>query len=437
MKISIIGLGYVGCVTAAGLAKLGHMVIGVEINPDKVKLFNSGKSPIVEKDLDELMQKGLADGTLSATTDLTAAISGTDATIVCVGTPVQDDGNIDLTFVKRVADSIGTLLKDKGAYHLVVFKSTMFPGTTEDVLVPILEKKSEKKAGEGFGVAYNPEFIRESFALKDFFNPSYTIAASNSTKDLAMVEQIYDSIPAPFISCTIKEAEMTKYADNAFHAVKVVYANEIGNICKALDIDSHAVMKILVQDTIMNISPYYLMPGFPYGGSCLVKDLSVLVYQANRLGLQPQMLNTLDSSNRKQVDVCVNMIAATGKKKIGVLGLSFKAGTDDIRNSPIITILNELLDQGAEISIYDRNVYSSHKFGVMKHLAESMPKITGALAPDMEHVVRNADVVVIATKEPEFKKVKELVGKNTTVIDFVRMFDSKDFPDGNYTGLCW
>jgi len=331
MRVSIFGLGYVGCVSAASLAAEGHEIVGVDVNPEKVGAINEGRSPIVEPGLEELLKRGVAQKRLRATTDTSEAVYATDLSLICVGTPSRKNGSLDLTYLTRVCEQIGDVLKDKPGYHVVVVRSTVLPGTTHSQVIPALESRSGKKYGEGFGVAVNPEFLREGTALKDFRHPPLTLVGHNHAADAAPTKALYTDIDAPLFSTSIRVAEMIKYTSNAWHAVKVVFANEIGNICKRVGVDSHDVMDIFCNDEKLNISAYYLKPGFAFGGSCLPKDVRALQYRAKQLDLEVPLLGALLGSNRLQVQHAIDLIVETGKKRIGLFGFSFKAGTDDLR----------------------------------------------------------------------------------------------------------
>ncbi|MCJ7646138.1 nucleotide sugar dehydrogenase, partial [bacterium] len=286
MRISVFGLGYVGCVSAACLARDGHKVMGVDINQNKVDIINSGRSPVVEKDIDEIIKEVVKSQKLIATTDVKEAVGNSEISMICVGTPSNDNGSLDLKYVKRVCVEIGTGLREKDEYHVVVVRSTMLPSSVEEELIPILEKTSGKKAGVDFGVCMNPEFMREGSSVYDFYHPPMTVIGELDKRSGGIVEEIYANIDAPVVRTAIRVAEMIKYVSNAFHGLKVCFANEIGNICKKLGIDSHEVMEIFCMDKKLSLSPYYLKPGFAFGGSCLPKDLRALLYRGRREDLR-------------------------------------------------------------------------------------------------------------------------------------------------------
>src|SRR5687768_14458217 len=356
MKVSVFGLGYVGCVSAAAFADDGHDVVGVDVVPDKVAAINAGRSPIVEPGLDEMLQRGIASGKLRATTCTEDAVNSTDMSLICVGTPSRKNGSLDLTYLTRVCEQIGDALRTKDDYHVVVVRSTVLPGTTHDTVIPALEARSGKTYGEGFGVSVNPEFLREGSAIRDFKHPPLTLVGHNHAADAAPTKALYQDIQAPLIGTTIRVAEMMKYTSNTWHAVKVVFANEIGNLCKRVGVDSHEVMDIFCKDQKLNLSSYYLKPGFAFGGSCLPKDVRALRYRAKEVDLDMPMIESLLDSNHLQVQHAIDRVIETGKKRIGMLGFSFKAGTDDLRESPLVILAEALLGKGCELSIYDRNV---------------------------------------------------------------------------------
>ncbi|MFP4093064.1 MAG: UDP-glucose dehydrogenase family protein [Cyclobacteriaceae bacterium] len=436
MKISVFGLGYVGAVSCACLVKMGHEVIGVDINEQKVRLINSGKSPIVEKDLDQYMKNGLQAGRLRATTDVDEAVSATELSIVCVGTPSQINGNIDLSYIYRVCNQIGQAMAAKDKYHTVAIRSTVVPGTIQQCS-DILEDASGKKPGEGFGVASNPEFLREGTAIQDFWHPPYTIIGTNDDKSREVLNSLYRTLEAPIFNLKPEEAEMIKYANNNFHAVKVTFANEIGNICKELGVDGHKVMEVVASDDKLNLSPYYMKPGFAFGGSCLPKDVRGLNYRAKTLDLKTPLLSSLMNSNSYQVERGLQMIYKTGKKKIGFLGFAFKAGTDDLRESPIVELIETLLGKGYQLALYDSNILLSRLMGKNKdYLTGHIPHISRVLRNSLDEVIRDSDVIVFGNKSDEFKDAMAKISDDKTIIDLVRV-DKERVSDQNYEGICW
>lgn len=438
MNISVFGLGYVGCVSAACLAQEGHDVIGIDIDQNKVDIINSGRSPVVEKDIDEIIEKVVSTGKLKATMDSYRAINESQISMVCVGTPSNDNGSLDLSYVKRASAEIGACLREKDNYHVVVVRSTMLPGSVEGEVIPTLEKVFGKEAGADFGVCMNPEFLREGSSVYDFYNPPLIVIGEIDERSGDVVEKIYANIKAPVVRTTIKVAEMIKYVNNAFHGLKVTFANEIGNICKELGIDSHEIMEIFCMDTKLNLSPYYLKPGFAFGGSCIPKDLRALLYKGQREDLQLPLLQSILKSNENQVKRGIDLIMKTRKKNIGIFGFSFKAGTDDLRESPTVELIETLLGKGYKISIYDKNVSIAKIFGANKQFIEKeIPHISSLMRSSMEEVLEKSEVLVIGNGSEEFRKIPELTREKQVIIDLVRIVDDKNEIKSEYHGICW
>ena len=436
MRLSIFGIGYVGCVSAACFAKAGHDVIGVDVNPTKVEIINSGRSPIVEAGIDELISQMVAAGRLRAVTCSCEAIRESDVSLVCVGTPSNANGSLNLKHVEHVCQEIGAALKNKSERHTVVIRSTMLPGTIENLVVPTLEEHSGKNAGQDFGVCINPEFLREGSSLKDFYAPPFTLIGADTDETARLVSALYTDIQAPLLVTQLKTAEMVKYACNCFHALKVSFANEIGNICKAAGIDSHEVMAVFSQDTKLNLSPYYLTPGFAFGGSCLPKDLRAINYKAKQLDVEVPVLSSILTSNRLQIQRAIDMVLQTGKKRIGVLGFSFKAGTDDLRESPMVTLIETLIGKGLQLAIYDRDVSLAKLFGANKEYIErEIPHISQLMRSSVDEVVEDSEVIVIGNKADEFRTIEPRINDGRIVLDLVRIFDRTS--DGTYEGICW
>jgi GDP-mannose 6-dehydrogenase len=437
MRISVFGLGYVGCVSAACFAKEGHEVVGVDVNPTKVGIINSGKSPIVEAGVGELIEQMVSSQRLRATSESSEAVMNTDISLICVGTPSHPNGSLDLTYVKRVCQEIGAALETKRNRHIVVIRSTMLPGTINEVVVPTLEVYSGKKAGSGFGICINPEFLREGTSLKDFYAPPFTLIGADDEETAITVKRLYASVDAPVYLIGVKAAEMVKYACNCFHALKVSFANEMGNIAAAIGIDSHVVMDVFCKDTKLNLSPYYLTPGFAFGGSCLPKDLRAMNYKAKDLDVEVPVLQAVLRSNRAQIDRAVNLVLQTRKKRVGILGFSFKAGTDDLRESPMVALIETLIGKGMQLSIYDRDVSLARLFGANKEYIErEIPHISQLMRPSIEDVLENTDVVVIGNKAEEFRSITGLLRSDQIIIDLVRLFEDKT-TGGSYHGICW
>src|SRR5581483_8117276 len=402
MRVSVFGLGYVGSVSAASFAADGHHVVGVDVNPDKVAAINAGHSPIVEPGLGDILGRTVAEGRLRATTDTADAINDTDVSLLCVGTPSKRNGSLDLTYLERVSEQIGQVLAAKSNYHVVVVRSTVLPGTTHEMVIPALERTSGKKYGEGFGVSVNPEFLREGTALKDFRKPPLTLVGHNHAADASGTIALYQSIDAPLVSTSIRVAEMMKYTSNTWHALKVVFANEIGNLCKKLGVDSHEVMDIFCRDEKLNLSPYYLMPGFAFGGSCLPKDVRALQYRAKEVDVELPMISQILPSNRQQIQNALDQVLDTGKKKVGLLGFSFKAGTDDLRESPIVILAEALLGKGVSLKIYDKNVSLAKLVGANKdYIEKQIPHLSSLLCNTVGEVIDRSEVIVVGNQSPE------------------------------------
>ena len=438
MRVSVFGLGYVGCVSAAAFADDGHDVVGVDVVPDKVSAINEGRSPIVEPGLAELLHQGVHNGRLRATTNTEDAVQSTDLSLICVGTPSRKNGSLDLTYLTRVCGEIGEVLRNKDDYHVVVVRSTVLPGTTHGVVIPTLEEASGKKYGDGFGVSVNPEFLREGTAIRDFKQPPLTLVGHNHASDAAPTKALYQNIDAPLFSASIRVAEMIKYTSNAWHAVKVVFANEIGNLCKRVDVDSHEVMDIFCQDNKLNLSPYYLKPGFAFGGSCLPKDVRALQYRAKEVDLEMPLLGSVLHSNQLQVQLAIDRIVDSGKKKIGLLGFSFKAGTDDLRESPMVILAEALLGKGFQLCIYDRNVSLARLMGANKqYINEQIPHLSQHLCESIDDVIDRSELIVIGNAAPEFSDAITRCRADQVVVDLVRIPLDFSKVRAQYDGICW
>lgn len=437
-KITIFGLGYVGTVSAACLANEGHVVLGVDPNETKVDMINEGKSPIIEQGLAELIQTAVSSSNLQATKNSKESVLATELSLVCVGTPSQSNGSLDLKYVHQVCQQIGTVLKNKSDFHVVVCRSTMLPGSIRDVVIPLLEEYSDKRAGIDFGVCNNPEFLREGTAIHDFYHPPKTVIGQMDSRSGDLVASLYNNIvDAPMIRTDVETAEMIKYTDNVWHAMKIGFANEIGNICKALGIDSHRVMDIFCQDTKLNLSPYYLKPGFAFGGSCLPKDVRALVYKSRSLDLELPLLNAILYSNERQIQRGLRMVTSQGNKKVGVLGLSFKAGTDDLRESPIVELVERLLGKGYDICIYDRNVNLAKLMGANRdYIFNHIPHIARLMVNNVDSVLERAQTIVVGNKAAEFAGIAEQLRKDQVLVDLVRITDRRS-EKGKYDGICW
>ncbi len=438
MRINIFGLGYVGCVSAACLAREGHEVTGLDINTTKVELVSAGKSPIVEAGLDEALQDAVKAGRLEARENNIRELNDAQLSIICVGTPSNENGSLNVDYIKRVVRQIGQALQQTQAYHVVCVRSTVLPGTVEDVLIPILERYSGKKAGEHFGVCMNPEFLREGSSLKDFYDPPFTLIGQLDSRSGDLVARLYKGVDPSPIRSSIRTAEMVKYACNAFHALKVSFANEIGNICKPLAIDSHEVMSVFCRDTRLNLSPYYLKPGFAFGGSCLPKDVRALLYQARSLDLDTPLLSSVLPSNDRQIDIAFNLVRKTGRRRVGFLGLSFKAGTDDLRESPLVELIERLIGKGYKIQIHDREVSVAKLMGSNKqYIEKAIPHVSQLVKNSAIDVVAACDVVVVGNNTPEYAELVNNIQPGKVIIDLVRIMEKTRNGNGRYEGICW
>jgi GDP-mannose 6-dehydrogenase len=437
LKVSIFGLGYVGTVSAGCLAKEGHEIIGVDPVKAKVDLINAGRSPIIEQDIDEIIDEAVKTRRLRATGDTVQAIRDTELSFVCVGTPSQLNGNLDLTHVRNVCEQIGQALKGKSARHTVVIRSTILPGTMRRVVIPVLEESSGKKAGTDFGVCNNPEFLREGTAVMDFNSPSKTVIGELDLDSGDILAGLYAKLDAPLIRTDIETGEMIKYIDNSWHALKIGFANEIGNLCKSFSVDAHRAMEIFCLDKKLNISSAYLMPGFAFGGSCLPKDLRALAYSAKLHDLELPILNAILPSNELQVARGLQLIMEKGHKRIGILGFSFKAGTDDLRESPMIEIIERLAGKGYDVRIYDKNVQVARLVGANRDfILNRIPHISRLMVDNIDAVLEHAETIVIGNKSPEFESVLQRLHTGQCLVDFVRISNYKG-NNGEYSGICW
>ncbi len=444
VAISVIGLGYVGAVSTACLAGLGHRVVGVDVDKIKAMQIAEGTSPIHEEGLGNLLASGVGKGLISATTDVAAAVEETDVTFVSVGTPTSEDGGCDHRYIISAARAIGEGIARKGTYHVVVMRCSIPPATTLNVMVPEIEAVSGLKMGTGFGVCFNPEFLREGTAIADFDEPPKTVIGANDEKAAAIVARIYQPVDDNIIMTSIEVAEMVKYVDNVWHATKVCFGNEVGRVCKPLAIDSHEVMEIFVQDTKLNLSPYYLKPGFAYGGSCLPKEVRAVAHLADKLGVDTPLINSLAKTNETQIESATQLVRNSGKRKIGFLGLAFKAGTDDLRESPILEVINTLIEEDYEVSAFDEAINGETRVdnqftyvkNVCPHLEPVVNALPGLLKSEGEQVMDNCDVVVITQKTAEIQALVSNHLGQVEVIDLVRLFPNQPQSDG-YQGIGW
>jgi GDP-mannose 6-dehydrogenase len=437
-RISVFGLGYVGCVSAACFAKEGHEVVGVDVNADKVRMINDGQATIVENGIGELVSAMRAGGGLRATTDVAEAVAATDISLVCVGTPSKPNGSLDLTYVERVCEEIGAALRGKASRHTIIIRSTVLPGSTQDVAVPALERGSGKRAGADFGVGMNPEFLREGTSIKDFYDPPFTVIGTEDPATADAVQALYAGIEAPCHVVATRVAEMLKYACNCFHGLKVAFANEIGNVCKSLAVDSHEVMRLFSLDTKLNVSAAYLKPGFAFGGSCLPKDLRGITYKARQLDVETPVLRATLESNRRQVERAYDLVAAAGRKRVGVLGLAFKSGTDDLRESPMVTLIEQLVGKGFEVAIYDREVRSARLMGSNREYIErEIPHIWELMRPSVDEVLALSEVIVVGNGAAEFRDVPDRLMPGQRLVDLVRIAGDRVSDGDAYEGICW
>ena len=438
MNISVFGLGYVGSVTGAALADDGHTVVGVDVNPDKVATVNAGRSPIVEPGLADMIARNVEAGRLSATTDPAAAVAATELSLISVSTPSRKNGSLDLTYLTRVCEQIGACLRDKDDYHIVVVRSTVLPGTTHGTVIPTLERCSGKKYGEGFGVSVNPEFLREGSALHDVRHPPVTVVGHNHAADATGTIALYQGIDAPLVSTSIRVAEMVKYTSNAWHALKICFANEIGNVCKAVGVDSHEVMDIFCQDDKLNISKAYMKPGFAFGGSCLPKDVRALEYRAKELDLDLPLLQAVLPSNRQQIQQALDRIVDSGCRRIGMLGLSFKAGTDDLRESPLVILAEALLGKGYELRIFDSNILIGRLMGANRaYIEEQIPHLARLMCDSVDEVIDASELLVLGNGTPEFAEALVRTREDQVVVDLVRTRGPLAEIKAEYQGLSW
>jgi GDP-mannose 6-dehydrogenase len=441
MKIAVFGLGYVGAVSVACLARDGHDVVGVDPNSVKVDFLRQGKSPIVEPGLEGLVAAAIAAGRLAAGSDHAAAVAHGEIMMVCVGTPGRPNGSLDLTHVRRIAEQIGEQLASATTYKVVVIRSTLLPGTMHSVVIPILQQASGKQPGKDFGVCINPEFLREGTAIYDYDHPPKTVIGATDPRAADLVRQLYTRLDAPLILTDPGTAEMVKYADNSWHALKVVFTNEIGRLCKAMGVDGREVMRLFCLDTKLNVSSAYLRPGFAFGGSCLPKDVRALTYQGRLLDVDTPVLSSILPSNQAHIAHAMSMIRATAKRRVGLLGLSFKEGTDDLRESPLVTLAELLIGKGYELAIYDRSVRLSSLLGANRdYILTHIPHIARLMVDQPEQLCEQSDVIVVAA-DRDIANLPACLARSKTVIDLTGALkavaqESRDAWEG-YDGIAW
>ena len=438
MQVVVVGLGYVGSVCSACLASRGHTVVGVDTSPFKVECLQRGESPIVEKDLAGLIAAARAAGQLTATTDIRAAMPGADVVLVCVGTPSAEDGSLDLDHVRRACAEVGSALKTTGRFTTIVMRSTMLPGSVLGQLAPVLEQASGGRAGTDFGVAYNPEFLREGTAVADFFGAEYTVIGAGCERAADSLRRLYEGVGGELVVTPIPTAEMLKYVNNSFHALKVAFANEVGRICKREGIDSHEVMRIMCKDTKLNLSPYYLSPGFAFGGSCLPKDLRAITARSHQHRLELPVLQNIVRSNDVHVEEAIHLIERLKHRRLGFLGLSFKAGTDDLRESPILRVIGTLVGKGYGVLLHDPNIDMERVLGANRRFVEDeVPYLPERLRPRLEDVLEGSDVVVIGNRSAEYRNIGARLRPGQAVVDLVAAVDRSTVTAGEYHGLAW
>jgi len=438
MRVAVFGLGYVGCVSAAGFAARGHTVVGVDLNPTKVGLIGKGKTPVLEPGLGELIAEGFTEGRLRSTLDGTAAVADADVSLICVGTPSSPNGSLSTEALERVAETIGDALRNSSGRHTVIVRSTTLPGTCENLVVPLLERASRRSAGKDFGVAVNPEFLREGSSVADFNDPPKTLIGELDTESGDAVERLYEGLSAPVFRVALSTAEMAKYVDNAFHAVKIDFANEMGAACQAFGLDSHEVMAVFSADTKLNISTAYLTPGFAFGGSCLPKDLRALLYACRHRDVELPLLESVIPSNERHLQRTVDLLLRLGRSRVGIFGLAFKQGTDDLRESPLVELAERLLGKGFDLKIFDPAVSLSGLVGANReYIAQRIPHLAALLTDDAAEVMRHAEVCVIGAATAE---AVDVVARSDgrTVVDLVRVPNAEVLRgEASYFGVAW
>lgn len=438
MKISIFGLGYVGAVSLACLARDGHTVVGVDIDQNKLDLIRDGRSPIIEEGIQELMAQVAKSGRVSVTDDCRKAVVDTDLSFLCVGTPANPNGSQDLGAMRRLAQQLGDALREKDGFHLVVVRSTVQPGTTENVVSALIAEHSGKRPGEDFQVCFQPEFLREGSSIRDYDNPPFTVIGGAGDKGVAMLREMFEQLPCEFLTTDTQTAEALKYACNTFHALKVTFANEIGRIAQSMSVDSHAVMHLLCQDTSLNISPAYLRPGFAFGGSCLPKDLKALLYMGKIADVETPMLAGLMPSNQKHVDHACDMVLSRGRKTVGMIGLSFKSGTDDLRESPLVEMAERFIGKGVDLRIYDPEVQVSRLIGAnRRYIEESIPHIASLMEADLGALIQRSEILVVGLQDADIiTALHEQARADQFILDLVNIPERQQLR-GEYQGVCW
>src|SRR5262245_15722068 len=438
MNISIFGLGYVGAVSLACLARDGHSVIGVDIDAAKLELIRAGKTPVVEEGMVELMARVAESGRVAVTTDVRRAVRASDVSLICVGTPSAPNGSQDQSSVLKLAHELGGAMREKSEEHVFVFRSTLVPGTVEDLLTPIIERESGKRNGKDFHVCFQPEFLREGTSIRDYDKPPYTIVGASADAPVVRLKDLFGHLPCEFHATSIRAAEMVKYCCNNFHALKITFANETARLCEALGVDPFQVMDLVCKDKQLNISPAYLKPGFAFVGSCLPKDLRATLYLAKRHDVELPMHGSVLASNRVHIDHAIAKVLASGKRRVGMIGLSFKTGTDDLRESPLVLMAEQFIGKGLSLLVYDPEVHLSQLLGANRRFIEQhLPHIGSLLRGDIEAVINESDVLIVGLNERRvFEALKRHVRKGQVVLDLVNVPERESLP-ATVEGLCW
>ena len=438
MRVSVFGLGYVGAVSCGCLAKDGFHVTGVDLTADKVDLINNGKTPVIEAEIGELIGQAVAAGRLRATTDAAAAVHTSDLSVICVGTPSAANGSLSLDAIVRVSEEIGAALRDKTGEHDIIVRSTVLPGTVRNVVIPAIERTSGKQSGQGIQVFMNPEFLREGSSVRDYYNPPFTLVGAAEGARTTRVAELYGRVSTEVFYVPIETAEMVKYVCNTFHALKIAFANEIGSMCRSFGVDSHQVMDIVCRDTKLNISPRYLRPGFAFGGSCLPKDVRALVHRARQSDVPLPLVDAVLTSNRVQVERGINAVVQLGRKRVAMLGLAFKAGTDDLRESPLVLLAEALIGKGFDLRIFDEHVSVARLVGGNRdYIQHEIPHISSLLVGQIEEALAHGEILIIGNANDNFRAASRLCRPGQAVVDLVRMEDFSRIPGVEYIGINW
>jgi GDP-mannose 6-dehydrogenase len=438
VDISVFGLGYVGAVSLACLARDGHGVVGVDVDQAKLALIAAGRTPVVEEGMVQLMADVVASGRVHVTADAADAIARSDVSLVCVGTPSAANGSQDLSAILRLANDVGAALRGKGKPHVLVFRSTLAPGSVEDVIRPIVERASGKRDGEDFHLCFQPEFLREGSSIRDYDKPPFTIVGANSGYPVEVLRALFGHLPCAFLTTSVRAAEMVKLCCNNFHALKITFANETARLCDALGVDPFDVMDLLCQDTQLNISKAYLKPGYAFGGSCLPKDLRASLYMARQHDVDVPMMSAILPSNRLHVETAMQKVLATGKRRVGMIGLSFKTGTDDLRESPTVALAEQLIGKGLSLLVYDPDVHLSRLLGANKRFIEQhLPHIGQLIRADLADILTETDLLIVSMSDPKvLGELRQAVRCDQLVLDLIRIPQAADWPCA-VEGLCW